>query len=67
MGDGSGGWRMSTLSITIRWNGDEAVVKYSDVFEQADNLLKADMLKDAIYELKEKYELIIEEGIIHAI
>lgn len=55
---------MRTPTITIRWNkNEEGSVSYSREYKEAYPLLKADMLKDAIFELQDEYNKILDEGL----
>ena len=46
---------------TIRWNGEEAKITFSDNFHNAHYVLKYDALQDIIYEAKKMYEQLEKE------
>ena len=54
-------------TITIRWNGDEAKVSYSQRYKDSVPILKADMLKDAIADLKQEYKQVLDGGLYEKI
>lgn len=47
--------------ITFSWNGSEAQVRYNDAFIDAHDVLRLDMLKDAVFILTEKYNELSSE------
>jgi len=47
--------------ITILWDGSEAQVRYNDAFIDAYDVLRLDMLKDAVFILTEKYNELSSE------
>jgi len=50
-------------AFNVRWlEKDETKIKYTNEFESQDWILKADILQDAIYELKKKYNEILEKA-----
>jgi len=51
--------------MTAVWNGEEAKVLFSNVFENANWILKADALQDIIVELEHRYELLMAENKKH--
>ena len=50
-------------AFSVKWlNCDKTKITYTDKFEYADWVLKADILKDAISDLTDKYNKILKEG-----
>ena len=53
------------ITISIRWSGEEGIVKYSQDFEDSYPVLKADMLRDALWELEKKYNEVLKAGLVN--
>lgn len=53
-----------TQMLFIEWDGDEAKVRKTPAYKKADNLLKADLLKDTIFELEQEYRAVLHKGLI---
>lgn len=50
-------------AFNVKWlEKDETKIQYTDEFESQYWILKADILQDAMYELKKKYNEILENG-----
>jgi len=50
-------------AFSVRWlDRDETKIKYTEDFESQSWILKADILRDALYELEKKYNDIINLG-----
>jgi hypothetical protein len=41
--------------ITLTWDGEQCVTKYSNEFVEADWVVRVDMLRDAIKDLQDLY------------
>ena len=49
-------------AFSVRWlESDETKITFSDQFEFESWILKADILKDAIYELNKKYQKVLSD------
>jgi hypothetical protein len=49
-------------AFSVRWlESDETKITFSDQFESESWILKADILKDAIYELNKKYQKVLSD------
>jgi hypothetical protein len=42
--------------ITLTWDGEQCVTKYSNEFVEADWVVRVDMLQDAIKDLQDLYK-----------
>ena len=51
---------MEKPKITIKWNGEEAVINYNAAYDESYPILKADMLKDAMFELEHHYNSLLK-------
>ena len=48
-------------AFSVRWlESDETKIRYTEEFESASWILKADILQDAMYELEKKYDQILD-------
>lgn len=49
------------IEIKIRWDGEEGKTKFSKDFRESNWVTRADMLVDAMHDLKAEYEKLFEE------
>ena len=49
-------------AFAVRWlDSDETKIRYTTEFESQSWILKADILRDAIYELEKKYNAVLND------
>lgn len=57
---------MSRPEITVYWDDDkgEALLKTSPAYEAAMPIVKADMLRDGVFELEKEYRRVLDAGLV---
>lgn len=54
---------MKLIDLHWSYNKGEGRVKYTKEFDEADNIVKLDMLQDVIADLKDKYNSLLSQPI----
>jgi hypothetical protein len=52
---------MKLRMFTAYWDGENAKLKFSEIFDDHQPILRADFLQDVLVELEERYEKAREE------